>query len=170
MTRSPTDPEPTDRPPEDSGGREILLQNPSGFPEAAAPELAAWLERLVAELAPRATSFAVRFTSDREMRRLNRTYRNRDRPTDVLSFPGEETPDGVHLGDVAISVPLARVQAREAGHGTVRELRVLLLHGVLHCLGYDHETDGGTMDRLEAELAERWLPVDDDDEGKDADC
>ncbi len=58
-----------------------------------------------------------------------------------------------------ISVPVARRQAEAAGHPVARELRVLLLHGVLHCLGHDHETDDGTMERLEAELAGRWIPA-----------
>ena len=99
----------------------------------------------------------VRFTSDRELRRLNRTFRAKDRPTDVLSFPGERSGEGWHLGDVAISVPTARRQALEAGHETGEELRVLLLHGVLHCLGYDHETDDGAMERLERRLRRRWI-------------
>lgn len=144
---------------EPAGGREVVLQNPSGYPEAGERELASWLESLVAEVAPEAESFAVRFTSDREMRRLNRTFRGRDYPTDVLSFPGGAGPDGRHLGDVVISVPVARRQATVAGHSVARELRVLLLHGVLHCLGHDHETDDGAMERLEAELAERRIPA-----------
>jgi probable rRNA maturation factor len=144
--------------PDEPGGCEVVLQNPCDYPEPEEPELARWLERLVAELAPGATSFAVRFASDREMRRLNRAFRGRDQPTDVLSFPGDTTPEGRHLGDVVIAVPVARRQAAAAGHPAARELRLLLLHGVLHCLGHDHETDGGAMERLEAELRERWLP------------
>jgi probable rRNA maturation factor len=145
--------------PDEPGGCEVVLQNPCDYPEAEEPELGRWLERLVAELAPGATSFAVRFASDREMRRLNRAFRGQDHPTDVLSFPGETTPEGRHLGDVVIAVPVARRQAAAAGQPAARELRMLLLHGVLHCLGHDHETDGGAMDGLEAELRERWLPA-----------
>jgi probable rRNA maturation factor len=125
----------------------------------------------VETLAPDADSLAVRFVSDREMRRLNATFRGRDKATDVLTFPGDlrapdapepsgEPPAGPlagHLGDVAISVPTARRQARELGHGADRELRILLLHGLLHCLGYDHETDDGTMERLETRLRERLI-------------
>ena len=62
-----------------------------------------------------------------------------------------------HLGDVVISVPAARRQAARLGHGVDVELRVLLLHGVLHCLGHDHETDDGSMERLELRLRRRWL-------------
>lgn len=91
------------------------------------------------------------------MRALNRDFRGKDATTDVLSFPGGSTPDGEHLGDVVISVPRARQQAAEAGHPVARELRVLLLHGLLHCLGHDHETDGGEMERLERRLRRRWI-------------
>lgn len=112
---------------------------------------------MVAAVAPEADSFTVRFTGDREVRRINQTFRGKDSTTDVLSFPGEETPEGRHLGDVLISVPAARRQAARARHSADRELRILLLHGVLHCLGHDHETDDGTMERLERKLRRRWL-------------
>ncbi len=133
---------------------EVSLQNPCRYPEAGARRHRAWLESLVAELAPAAASLAVRFVSDREMRHLNATYRQIDRPTDVLSFPDE--PEA-HLGDIAISVPTARRQARERGHEVERELRTLMLHGVLHCLGHDHETDDGTMERLERRYRRRFI-------------
>lgn len=136
---------------------EITFQNPGRYPEARVRSLRPWLEELLASLAPDADSLGVRFASDRELRRLNHTYRDIDRPTDVLSFPGEPSPEGRHLGDVAISVPTARRQAEALGHPVERELRLLLLHGVLHCLGYDHEVDDGTMERLERRLRRRWL-------------
>jgi probable rRNA maturation factor len=132
---------------------EIVLLNPNRYPEASARRLRPWLERLVAILAPEAESLGVRFAGDREVRRLNRAYRGKDMPTDVLSFPGE---DG-HLGDILISVPVARRQAAAAGHTVEREIRVLLLHGLLHCLGYDHETDEGEMERLERRLRRTWI-------------
>lgn len=135
------------------GDCEIVLQNPSHYKEAAARRLRPWLARLVAALAPGAESLGVRFTGDREMRRVNREFRGKDKTTDVLSFPGE---DG-HLGDILISVPTACRQAAEAGHGAEREIKTLLLHGVLHCLGHDHETDRGEMTRLETRLRRTWL-------------
>ncbi len=140
-----------------TAGCEILLQNPSGYPEASARKLRPWVTSLLKTLAPEATGFVLRCTSDRELRRLNRTYRGRDYPTDVLSFPGERSVEGFHLGDVVVSVPAVRRQGEEAGHGSERELRLLILHGVLHCLGYDHESDDGTMERLEKRLRRRWL-------------
>jgi probable rRNA maturation factor len=112
---------------------------------------------LVASLAQGASSFVVRFVSDREMRQLNRLYRSHDRTTDVLSFPGEASPEGHHAGDVVISVPAARRQAAAAGQGIEAELKVLILHGLLHCLGHDHETDGGAMERLERRLRREWI-------------
>jgi probable rRNA maturation factor len=136
---------------------ELQVLNPNRYPEAAAAGLAAWLGNVLAELAPEHDTFTVRLAGDRTLRELNRSFRDKDKVTDVLSFPGDETPDGHHLGDVVISVPTARRQAAEAGHATERELRVLALHGVLHCLGHDHESDDGEMERLERKLRRRWL-------------
>jgi len=87
-------------------------------------------------------------TGDAELQTLNRQYRKKDYPTDVLSFPGEPP----YLGDIAISLARARAQAREFGHSLEDELRILMLHGVLHLTGLDHETDGGEMARAE----QRW--------------
>jgi len=139
------------------GGPEIVLLNPNHYPESGTRRLRPWLTRLVAALAPKAESLGVRFVGDREMRRTNRQFRGMDKATDVLSFPGDAGEEGP-LGDILISVPTARRQAGEAGHGVDRELKVLLLHGVLHCLGHDHETDGGEMERLERRLRRTWIP------------
>lgn len=135
--------------------RDITLQNPSRYPEVRARRLRPWLERLLDELAP-GKGLGVRFCGDREMRRTNRQFRGLDKTTDVLSFPGD-AGDAEHLGDILISVPVARHQAAEAHHGPEREIRILLLHGVLHCLGYDHETDQGEMERLERRLRKTWI-------------
>ena len=144
-------------PPSGPGGPEIVLQNPNRYPEAGARRLGPWVRALVAALAPQADSFAARFVGDRAMRRANRDWRGKDKTTDVLSFPGSETPDGRHLGDLLVSVPAARRQAQAADWPVERELRRLILHGVLHCLGHDHETDGGAMERLERRLQGEWL-------------
>jgi len=95
-------------------------------------------------------SFCCLLTDDRELRRLNRQFLGKDGPTDVLSFP-EPGPDGF-LGEIAISVDRAREQARAYGHGWEQEVEVLMLHGLLHLLGMDHETDRGRMARAET----RW--------------
>ena len=96
---------------------------------------------------------SVVLAGDRLLRRLNRDFRGKDRPTDVLSFPGAGGEEG--LGDVVISVPTAVRNARRLGHSVPRELEILALHGFLHVLGHDHETDDGTMDRLERRLRGR---------------
>ena len=132
---------------------EIVLQNPNRYPEVRGRRLRSWLAGLVATVASEARSLGVRFCGDRQMRRVNREFRSHNETTDVLSFPGEEG----HLGDILISVPAAQRQAAAAGHTLERELKTLLLHGVLHCLGYDHETDEGEMDRLERRLRRTWL-------------
>jgi probable rRNA maturation factor len=92
---------------------------------------------------------------DGMLRRLNRVYRGKDKTTDVLSFAGEGGPAG--LGDIVISVARAERNARGLGRSLAQELDVLALHGFLHVLGYDHETDGGVMDRLEGRLRRRLL-------------
>lgn len=89
-------------------------------------------------------------TDDHELRKLNRQFRGVDYATDVLSFPAEE--DSGMLGELAISAARASAQAREFGHSALDEIRVLMLHGVLHLTGMDHETDRGEMARAEA----RW--------------
>jgi probable rRNA maturation factor len=89
---------------------------------------------------------------------LNRDYRGKDRPTDVLSFPqreGEESdPDDPVLGDIVLSVERAQAQADERGHSLETEIRILLVHGILHLLGYDHEDDA---DAEEMEAEERRI-------------
>jgi probable rRNA maturation factor len=97
---------------------------------------------------------SVYFCGDRRIRSLNRRYRRRDRPTDVLAFPTDGA--GALLGDIVISVPYATRQAQRRGERTAAELDRLLLHGYLHLLGFDHETDEGRMDALEARLRRRF--------------
>ncbi|HTS65873.1 MAG TPA: rRNA maturation RNase YbeY [Candidatus Acidoferrales bacterium] len=94
-------------------------------------------------------------TTDAELRRLNRTFRGKNYPTDVLSFPSGEAAPGPRLGDLAISSQRARAQAREIGHTTEQEIYVLMLHGVLHLAGLDHETDAGGMARAESRYRRR---------------
>jgi len=96
----------------------------------------------------RGRSFSCLVTTDTELRRLNRTFRKKDEPTDVLSFPAEEST-GESLGELAISIHRARAQAAEFGHTVSTEIEILMLHGVLHLLGMDHEADRGEMSRAE---------------------
>ncbi len=136
---------------------EVALAGAGRFPRLRAAGLESWMAALVADLAPAFDSVGVRFAGDRTVRRLNRDFRGKDKATDVLSFPGEETPEGRHLGDIVVSIPTAARQAKERGAALEEEVKLLLLHGVLHCLGHDHETDRGEMERLESRLRRRWL-------------
>ena len=95
-------------------------------------------------------AFTCLITGDSHLRRLNREFLGKDYPTDVLSFPAP--PSSPSLGDVAISAARARRQAAAFGHSLEEEIRILMLHGLLHLLGMDHETDRGQMQRAEA----RW--------------
>jgi probable rRNA maturation factor len=91
-------------------------------------------------------------TSSRELRRLNRQFRGKDTPTDVLSFPAIYGRNGGLTGDVAISADIAAYNARRLGHTAAEEIKILALHGVLHLAGYDHERDRGEMAIKEARL------------------
>jgi probable rRNA maturation factor len=102
----------------------------------------------------------VLLASDRTLRRLNREFRGKDAATDVLSFPALDEAAGTHAGDLAISLETAGRQAREFGISLRDEVRVLLLHGLLHLAGMDHEVDSGEMAAREAELRRKLrLPV-----------
>lgn len=94
----------------------------------------------------------IRITSNAEMRELNRRFRRTNKPTDVLSFPSE-TP--MLAGDIAISAEIAADNAAKLGHSLETEVKILILHGMLHLAGYDHETDTGEMASTEARLRER---------------
>ena len=101
-----------------------------------------------------AAEVGVLVCDDATIRSLNRRFRDKDRSTDVLSFPADfAQPDGSrYLGDVAISLETAARQAAEAGTTLENELKVLVVHAIVHLCGYDHETDRGEMRRLEARL------------------
>lgn len=129
---------------------------------ALSGSLARWLSTVAPAAARGTVSVAV--VSDARVRALNRDYRQKDYATDVLSFAAESDDIRVpgalakalgrvpHLGDIVIARGVARRQAKAAGHAETTELRVLALHGLLHLLGYDHETDDGGMARVEKRL------------------
>jgi probable rRNA maturation factor len=103
---------------------------------------------------------SVLVTGSRELQRLNRKFRGKDKPTDVLSFPATpEAADGL-AGDVAISADIAAGNAQRLDHDPADEIKILLLHGVLHLAGYDHEHDHGEMARKERQLRQALgLPI-----------
>jgi probable rRNA maturation factor len=106
-----------------------------------------------------ASGVTVAFVSDRAMRELNRMWRGKRATTDVLSFPAEQSEfekvAGLSLGDVVVSIEQATRQAKEHGLSLEHEVSQLILHGLLHLSGYDHETDRGEMNRLELRLRKR---------------
>jgi probable rRNA maturation factor len=97
----------------------------------------------------------VLLTTDAAIRKLNRQFRGIHKPTDVLSFPAADQVSGEVAGDLAISIPIATRQAQEQGHALSIEVKVLILHGLLHLAGYDHEGDEGQMARRERVLRGR---------------
>ena len=127
-------------------------------------QLEKFLARVMKKVRLRSDALTVCLVSDAEMKRWNRAYRGKNRSTDVLSFPANESPAkrkgvvrgaaraGLYLGDIAIAPGVARKNARRLDHEFDDELRILTLHGVLHLMGYDHETDNGEMDRREQRL------------------
>jgi probable rRNA maturation factor len=127
--------------------------------------LESFLRRVWDELGLEGTEATICLVSDAEIARMNATFRGKKAPTDVLSFPATEERRPLrinrvrrgpikegYLGDVAISPAMAGRNAKTYGRTLGNEIRILMLHGVLHLLGYDHETDRGEMDRLERKL------------------
>jgi probable rRNA maturation factor len=128
--------------------------------------LESFLRRVQRELGLKPSGMTVCLVSDAGMARLNQDFRRKRGPTDVLSFPttANRKPLGVrpgmhrheYWGDIAISPATARRYAKKQKRPLASELRVLILHGVLHLLGYDHESDHGQMDRIERKLRKRF--------------
>src|SRR5580658_9920053 len=104
---------------------------------------------------------SVLLTGDEQLRALNLQFRGMDKPTDVLSFPAlPEAANGGQGGDLAISLETASVQALHHGHSLQTEIKILILHGLLHLAGYDHERDRGQMRRRETVLRKQFaLPA-----------
>lgn len=102
----------------------------------------------------------VLLTSSAEMKSLNRRFRGKDAPTDVLSFPAEPGAAKQFAGEIAISAEIAAQNARLLGHSPAQEVKILVVHGILHLRGYDHECDNGQMARREKQLrAKLHLPL-----------
>ena len=131
--------------------------------------LETFLRRVQNELSLKEASVTVCLVSDAEIARMNESFRRKKGPTDVLSFPSaarrrpgslpaasNKMKESEFLGDIAIAPATARRYARKNGRTLPSELRVLILHGVLHLMGYDHETDRGEMDRVELKLRKRF--------------
>ncbi len=145
-----------------------MILNRQRAVRAARRPLESFLRRAKHELGVDEAGLTVCLVSDAEIARMNETFRKKRGPTDVLSFPmvarrrpirlrrgSKAIKAGEYLGDIAISPATAQRYARKNGRKLSSELQVLILHGVLHLLGYDHETDSGEMDRIERKLRKR---------------
>jgi|SRR6267154_1271393 len=135
----------------------MIVNRQRRVPVAIQP-LQDFYERARCELQFPPESVTVQLIGDDAMARLNRTFRKKRGPTDVLSFPanGAKTRARTeYVGDIAISPEMARRNARRFARSLAVEMRVLILHGMIHLAGFDHETDHGEMDRLERRLRGR---------------
>ena len=101
----------------------------------------------------------VLMTSSAEMKSLNRRFRGKDKPTDVLSFPAEPDAQKNIAGEIAISAEIAAQNARALGHSPAEEIKILVLHGILHLRGYDHECDNGLDGQTRKTLARKTPPA-----------
>jgi probable rRNA maturation factor len=154
-----------------------MILNRQRTVRVARPPLEAFLARVREQLRLNGAEITVALVSDPAITRMNESFRHKNGPTDVLSFPSDDTPprrkaarrksrparvaggegtaspsDGDFLGDIAISPATARRNAKKFHRTLANELQILILHGVLHLLGYDHETDNGQMTRIENRL------------------
>ncbi|MCU1310126.1 MAG: hypothetical protein JWO20_1251 [Candidatus Angelobacter sp.] len=130
---------------------EISLQIEHRHRALKAQELLAFAERARSAAKLRGT-VTILITSNEKLRDLNRSFRGKDKPTDVLSFPTADRKLSGHAGDVAISAEIAIDNAKRYGHSPADEVKILILHGLLHLAGHDHEKDNGKMARLENRL------------------
>lgn len=143
------------------GRKSLASPRPSQSPSASRRDRVPTVRTLSRFLAEAQAAMRLRgeisvlLTTDAAIKSLNRKFRGKNKPTDVLSFPAPPELAGRVAGDLAISVPTARRQADEQGHLLSTELKVLILHGLLHLAGYDHEIDAGQMARRERVLRAR---------------
>lgn len=147
-----------------------MILNQQNEVRVARRPLESFLRRVKRELGLKQADVTICLVSDKAMAQLNKSFRKKKGPTDVLSFPAvarsrpvrlrrkssaKNSAKREYLGDIAISPATARRYAKKNGRHLANELRVLILHGVLHLLGYDHETDRGEMDEMEQRLRKR---------------
>jgi len=138
----------------------ITIDPPSSFGNSlSTPTLTRFLNRARAAVGVRG-AVDILLANDPTLRHLNKTFRGKNKPTDVLSFPAPSAFAAKHAGDLAISLETAARQAAAHGHALADEIRILILHGLLHLSGEDHETDNGEMAAREEILRrELRLPV-----------
>ena len=122
---------------------QVDIQSEVAVPERINRDLELAISTALQRHATPSAALTMLLTDDRRMQQLNQDFRDTDQTTDVLSFPAGDSPAKIgqtipYLGDIAISVPVARNQAQESGHALITEIQLLAVHGVLHLLGFDH--------------------------------
>ena len=135
----------------------MIVNRQRRVPVAIHP-LQQFYERVRRELGFAPESVTIQLISDETMAQFNKTFRKKQGPTDVLSFPANGARPGQgaeYVGDIAISPETARRNARRFSRSLPVEMRILILHGMIHLAGFDHETDHGEMDRLERRLRKK---------------
>lgn len=118
------------------------------IPHFSRLDIAAFTRRVLLAVEERKREVSIALVDDAAMQQLNKRFRGKNKTTDVLTFPSDDT----YAADIVISVDQARRQAADEKHSLATEVRYLILHGVLHALGYDHETDHGEMNARELEV------------------
>ena len=127
----------------------MTIEITGSAPRLSRREVSAFARKVLLAAGEEIGELSIAFVDDAAMRNLNRKFRNKNKTTDVLTFPGDDACE------IVISIDQARRQARSEKHSIATELRYLLVHGILHGLGYDHETDNGQMNDLEVEVREK---------------
>jgi len=127
----------------------MTIEITGSAPRLSRREVTAFARTVLLAAGEEIGELSIAFVDDAAMRSLNRKFRNKNKTTDVLTFPGDDACE------IVISIDQARRQARSEKHSIATELRYLLVHGILHGLGYDHETDNGQMNDLEVEVREK---------------
>lgn len=129
---------------------EIIILKKRRFQNPKNPIIRDWVSDILRQLNVMCGGVGILFCGPRSMISYQQKYRNKQTVTDVLSFPGEDS----YLGDIVICVDRARDQAHQAGHSFEEEIRLLLVHALLHLAGYDHEKDRGEMLELQKQISE----------------
>ena len=125
------------------------LEVTGSAPRLSRQEVLSFARKVLLAAGEEIGEISIAFVNDKAMRGLNKKFRGKNKTTDVLTFPGDDACE------IVISVDRAKRQAVEERHSLATELRYLLLHGILHGLGYDHETDDGEMNKLEVAVREK---------------
>lgn len=154
-----------------NGKRGMTIDISGKAPEVSRTDLRRWIRTALLHLQQPQAELSLALVTDREIHTLNLQYRKKDKPTDVLSFPLADKLQPQLLGDVIISVETAARQAQRRGHSLREELQTLLIHGILHLLGYNHEvsrSEAIRMHKKEREVKALLAPIQDSQDGSES--